>query len=270
MKVKDVMSTPVITEDEDVSGTIISREMELSGIGSVVITKEGKPVGIVTDRDIAIKIFATRRTVSEVKVKEIMSSPLITIGPEAPVEKACELLAKNDIRRLPVMENDKLVGIVSVRNILTRAPECVHKFYPAEEKVVEGVLEVGDVMTREVIIEDEDTPVTKISEDMEMTGIGSVVITSEGKPAGIVTNRDIVSKVIMEDRKASEIKAKEIMSAPLITIGPEAPVEKACELLAKNDIRRLPVMENDKLVGIISVRNILIRAPKHVKKFYPG
>jgi len=269
MKVEDVMSSPVITEDEDVSVTIISEDMELSGIGSVVITKEGKPAGIVTDRDIMIKICATRRT-GKVKVKEIMSSPLITIAPEALVEEACELMAANDIRRLPVMENDELVGIVSVRNILTRAPEHVHRFYPAEGKVVAELLEVGDIMTLKVITEDENTPVAKISEGMKVSGIGSVVITSEGKPAGIVTDRDMAIKVIMKDRKASEIKAKEIMSSPLITIAPEASVEKACELLAKNNIRRMPVMENNELVGIISVRNILTRAPEHVKKFYPA
>ena len=269
MKVKDVMTREVITEDEDVLVTVLSRDMELSGIGSVVITSEGKPAGIVTDRDIMIKICAARRT-GKIKAKEIMSSPLITIGPEASVEEACELMAENDIRRLPVMENEELVGIISVRNILTNAPEHVQKFYPAEGEVVAELLEVGDVMTREVITEDEATPVNKISEEMKVRGIGSVVITSEGKPAGIVTDRDIAIKVIMKDRKASEIKAKEIMSSPLITIAPEAPLEKACELMAENDIRRLPVMENDELVGIISVRNILTNAPEHVRKFYPG
>ena len=126
------MSRPVITEGEDASVTIISKDMELSGIGSVVITKEGKPVGIVTDRDIAVKVKMWNRRPSELKAKEIMSSPLITVKQEVPVEEACELLTANDIRRLPVIEDDKLVGIMSVRNILTRAPEYVHKFYPAE------------------------------------------------------------------------------------------------------------------------------------------
>ena len=78
-----------------------------------------------------IKIYAARRT-GKIKAKEIMSSPLITIGPEASVEEACELMAENDIRRLPVMENEELVGIISVRNILTNAPEHVRKFYPGE------------------------------------------------------------------------------------------------------------------------------------------
>jgi CBS domain-containing protein len=270
MKVKDVMSSPVITEDEDTSVTVIARDMELSEIGSVVITREDKPVGIVTDRDISIKICAKMGTPGEVTVKGIMTSPLITIEPEAPVEKACELLAENDIRRLPVMENDKLEGIISVRNILTGAPEYVQRFYPAEDELVSERLEVGDVMTLAVITEDEDAPVSKISKDMEESEIGSVVITRGGKPVGVVTDTDIASKVIMKDKKASEIKAKEIMCSPLITIGPDAPVEKACGIMAAKGIRRMPVMDEDKLVGIISVRNILTRSPGHVHKFYPG
>ncbi|RCV63913.1 CBS domain-containing protein [Methanophagales archaeon] len=270
MKVKDVMSSPVITEDEDTSVTIVARDMELSEIGSVVITREDKPVGIVTDRDISIKICAKMGTPGEVTVKGIMTAPLITIGPEAPVEKACELLAENDIRRLPVMENDKLVGIISVRNILTGAPEHVQRFYPAEGELVSERLEVGDVMTREVITEDEDTIVSKISKTMEESGIGGVVILKGGKPVGMVSDGDIASKVIMNDKNASEIKAKEIMCSPLVSIGPDAPVEKACGIMAAKEIRRMPVMDEDKLVGIISVRNILTRSPGHVHKFYPG
>jgi CBS domain-containing protein len=132
------------------------------------------------------------------------------------------------------------------------------------------ILEVGDVMTHEVITEDEDASVTIISNDMEQSGIGSVVITKGGKPVGIITDRDIAIKVIMKDRKPSKIKAKEIMSSPLITIEPYEPMEKACKLLAEKDIRRLPVMEGDELVGIISVRNVLTRNPTCVKRFYPG
>ncbi len=130
-------------------------------------------------------------------------------------------------------------------------------------------LEVRDVMTPQVVTEDEEAPVTKISMDMEVSGIGSVVITKEGKPAGIITDRDIATKVIMKNRRPGEIKAKEIMSAPLTTIEPDASIEKACELLAENGIRRVPVIEDDKLVGIISVRNILTRNPMCVTKFYP-
>ncbi|MCW7079424.1 MAG: CBS domain-containing protein [Canidatus Methanoxibalbensis ujae] len=132
------------------------------------------------------------------------------------------------------------------------------------------LLEVRDVMTPEVVTEEEDTPVTKIAKDMEVYGIGSVIITREGEPVGIVTDRDIALKVIKEDRLVREVKAKDIMSSPLITIEADASIEKACEIMAKNRIRRLPVVEDDKLVGVISVRNILTRSPACVSKFYPA
>ena len=131
------------------------------------------------------------------------------------------------------------------------------------------MLEVGDVMTPKVITAEEETPVSKLSNKMEVAEIGSIVITKGGKPIGIVTDRDIAIKVIMKDRKGSEIKAKEIMSSPVATIAPDAPLEKACELMAEKGIRRLAVIEDEKLVGIISVRNILTRSPTSVSKFYP-
>lgn len=132
LEVGDVMTPEVIAEDEKTRVTKLSTEMEMAGIGSVVITREGKPIGIVTDRDIALKVCAMKRNPDDVTAKEIMSSPLLTIEPDASLEKACELLAENGIRRLPVVEEEKLVGIISVRNILTRNPACVHKFYHME------------------------------------------------------------------------------------------------------------------------------------------
>ncbi|MFZ2071606.1 MAG: CBS domain-containing protein [Halobacteriota archaeon] len=131
------------------------------------------------------------------------------------------------------------------------------------------LLEVGDIMTPKVITADEDAPITKISKEMELMGVGSVVITKEGKPVGIVTDRDIALKVTVKDKIPREIKAKEIMSSPVITIGPDEPQERACKLMAERGIRRLLVMENDKLVGIISVRNIVTRNPACIKTLYP-
>jgi CBS domain-containing protein len=131
LEVGDVMTPNVITEDEDAPVTKLSKQMELGNIGSVVITKAGKPVGIVTDRDIAIKVCALKRNPAEVRAREIMSSPLLTIERDTSLERACELLAERGVRRLPVIDGNELVGIVSVRNILTRNPTCVHKFYPS-------------------------------------------------------------------------------------------------------------------------------------------
>jgi len=291
MKVREIMTRPVIAEDEDALITEIVKDMAELGIGSVVITKEGKPAGIVTERDLVLKVLLKNKRASEVKAKEIMSFPLVTIEPETSVEEACELVAKNGMKRLPVVENDVPIGIVSVRNILTKKPGYVKRFYPEvrvlasrckqgvcsvvsyfsfgkEKRGEKGKMKVGDIMTSPIIAEDEDTLVTKIAEDMDELGIGSVVITKEGKPAGIITERDIALKVLLKDRMASEVKAKEIMAFPLITLEPETSVEEACELAAKKRIKRLPVVENGVLVGIVSIRDLLTRKPECVKDFY--
>jgi len=291
MKVRDIMTSPIIAEDEDTLVTEIAKDMAELGIGSVVITSEGKPAGIITERDLALKVLLKDRKASEVKAKEIMSSPLITIEPETSVEEACELVAKEGIKRLPVVENDALIGIVSVRNILTKKPEYVKRFHPEvrvlasrckqalcsvapsflfrkENRGEKGGMKVRDIMTSPIIAEDEDTSVTEIAKDMAELGIGSVVITSEGKPAGIITERDLALKVLLKDRKASEVKAKEIMAFPLVTLEPEVSVDEVCKLAAKKRIKRLPVVENGVLVGIVSIQDLLTRKPECVKGFY--
>jgi len=130
-----------------------------------------------------------------------------------------------------------------------------------------GLLEVRDIMTCPTITEDEDTLVAKLSRSMTLSGIGSVVITKEYKPIGIVTDRDIVIKVIMKGKDQSMVKAKEIMSSPLITIEPDASLGYICKFLIEQGIRRLPVIEDDELVGMVSLRNIVTTEPLNVKQY---
>ncbi|MBE0515978.1 MAG: CBS domain-containing protein [Methanophagales archaeon] len=291
MKVRDIMTRPVIAEDGAALVTKIAEDMAELGIGSVVITSEGKPAGIITERDLALKVLLKNKRASEVKAKEIMSFPLITTGPETSVEEACELVAEKGVKRLPVVENDVLIGIVSIRNILTKKPRYVKRFYPevrvlasrckqavrlvvpyflfrTEKRSEIGELKVREIMTRPVIAEDEETLVTTIAKDMNELGIGSIVITRKGKPSGIITERDLALKVLLKDRKASEVNAKEIMAFPLVTIEPEASVDEVCKLAVKKRIKRLPVVENGSLVGIVSIRDLLRWKPEYVREFY--
>jgi CBS domain-containing protein len=129
-------------------------------------------------------------------------------------------------------------------------------------------MKVETIMSRPIITEDEETPVNRIAKDMDKLKIGSVVITKKGKPAGIITERDIALKVLLKDKRAGEVKAKEIMSAPIVTVEPEVSVEEACKLAAKKRIKRMPVVENGVLVGIVSIRDLLTRRPEYVKEFY--
>ncbi len=292
MKVKDIMTHPIIAEDEEVLVTKIAKEMAEWGVGSVVVTSDSKPAGIITERDIVSKVLLRNKRASEVKAKEIMSFPLITIEPQTSVKEACELVAKKCIKRLPVVENDVLIGIVSIGNILTKKPGCAKRFYnhpeaPSlasrckqairstvpyflfriEKREEKGKIAVRDIMTRSIVTEDEDTVVTKIATDMEL-GAECVVITSRGRPEGIITERDIALKVLLQDRRASEVKAKEIMAFPLVTIEPGASVDEACKLAARKRIKRLLVVEKGVLRGIVSIRDVLSTKPECIREFY--
>ncbi|MHC1565583.1 MAG: CBS domain-containing protein [Candidatus Syntropharchaeales archaeon] len=130
MKVKDVMSTPIITEDGNTTVDLAASILDAMGVGSLVVTEEGVPVGIITERDMALKVLSKNRSAGEVKLKEIMTSPLIMIDADASVDDAGKLMAEKKIRRLLVRDDGEIIGIVTVRDLLTRKPELVEKIYP--------------------------------------------------------------------------------------------------------------------------------------------
>jgi CBS domain-containing protein len=86
-------------------------------IGCVVVVRGRKPVGIITERDISRRVAKGSKALMT-KVRQVMSGPLISVAPSTPIEKAVYLMLKHGIRRLPVVEKEKLVGLVSERDLL--------------------------------------------------------------------------------------------------------------------------------------------------------
>ncbi len=116
--VEDVMSSPVITIDGEMSireGVQIMRDRK---IGCLIVTLQGRPEGIVTERDILEKVVAQDRDINKTKMREVMSTPLITVHREMGILEAMRLMRRQNIRRLVVMEGSALVGIVTERDII--------------------------------------------------------------------------------------------------------------------------------------------------------
>ena len=99
-----------------------TKEMKSERVGSIIITENGKPIGVLTESDILRKIVAEEKDASKISVDEVMSSPPITIEPSAPIEEAVRIMGENKIRRLPVVENGKIVGMLTERDILQASP----------------------------------------------------------------------------------------------------------------------------------------------------
>jgi CBS domain-containing protein len=112
-KVKDFMAKGVLTIDKDKTIFEAAELMAQKGVGDIVVTDMEIPRGIVTERDFVRRVIAKRKTVDD-KISDIMSTPLITIGPEASLSVAARRMVNNKIRRLPVMKHHKIVGIIVV------------------------------------------------------------------------------------------------------------------------------------------------------------
>ncbi|MDH5448610.1 MAG: CBS domain-containing protein [Candidatus Bathyarchaeota archaeon] len=123
---------------------------------------------------------------------------------------------------------------------------------------------VRSVMAKPVITIKKNSSVREAAEIMSKKGVGSIVVNSEGKPVGIVTERDIVERVVARGLDASKVQMKEIMSKSLITTKGEMPIIEAIRMMQKKKIRRLLIMENKKLVGIVTQRDLLRALAFHV------
>lgn len=126
---------------------------------------------------------------------------------------------------------------------------------------IERELTVSEVMNKTVIVMDINSDIPAIAREMINRAAGSVIITENGKAMGIITERDLVRGIIKEDKKPSEVKANELLSTPLLTIEPGKSIVEASEIMLKANIKRLPVLENGMVIGVISNTDILMVTP---------
>jgi len=112
-KIREIMSKHVVTIDEGKSAIEAARLMTEKGIGSLMVTKEGKTIGIITERDLVVRVLAKGVDPRTTKVEEVMTKPIITSTPDTPIADVVKLMSRYKIRRVPIVENETLVGIVT-------------------------------------------------------------------------------------------------------------------------------------------------------------
>ena len=115
--ISQIMNTSILSVDSSVTATDAAKMMEDTDVGAVVVLENNIPVGIVTDRDFAIKIAAHSYPI-DTPVRRIMSSPLISIDPHSDLWIASDLMSTRKVRKLPVIDDDKVVGIITSSDIV--------------------------------------------------------------------------------------------------------------------------------------------------------
>ena len=125
LKVEDVMVREVITIDENVTAKEAADVMNKFEIGCLIAVKKGKAVGIITERDLLKRVVAEVKDANKTKVKDIMSSPLVVVEPSTELEEAVKLMFQMKIKKLPVVDGKRLVGLVSLTDIARFQPQMI-------------------------------------------------------------------------------------------------------------------------------------------------
>lgn len=244
--VKDIMSTEIVSIGVDATMNEATKIMGERHIGSLIIEDYETPVGIVTERDLLSKVLASGLNPKDVKVREVMSYPLIKICATAEIKEAARMMIKKK-GRLAVFRCGDLVGIITASDLIRSLPD-----------VPETRLMVDEYMTKQVRTADEKTPIADIAKIMGEERIGSVIITSKGVPSqmSIFTERDLLTTFLAKE-KSLDTEVGEASSSPLITSCSGTSIHKTAATMTSNHIRRLPITKKGKLVGIITARDLV-------------
>ena len=123
---------------------------------------------------------------------------------------------------------------------------------------------VREAMTASVSSVSPSQSLADAAEVMKREDVGSVPVVEEGRLAGIVTDRDIVTRAVAEQRDPQAVTVEEIASQELVTIEPEQDLDEALALMARHKVRRLPVLEQGRLVGMLAQADVALEAKEEM------
>jgi len=125
IRVEEVMVKTVVTVDTNKSAKDAADIMNRFEIGSLIVVKKDKAIGIVTERDLLKRVVSEDRDPKKTKVGDIMSKPLIVVEPATELEEAARLMFKMKIKKLPIVEQGKLLGLVTLTDLARFQPEMM-------------------------------------------------------------------------------------------------------------------------------------------------
>jgi CBS domain-containing protein len=243
-KVGDIMSRDVFTTTPETPMAKAAKIMGEQHIGSLIVMKYGTPIAIVTERDLLSKVLAGGLDLETTLVGEVMSYPLIKICPSLEIREAARIMIHKK-GRLVVFECGELAGVIAASDLIREMPDAP-----------ETSLNVDDFMTREIISVGEDETVATAVGIMGAERVGSVMVTRNGKPWGIFTERDLLSKFLVEGRSLDTQVGRE-SSSPLKTSPAGISIHKAAKMMTEHHIRRLPLIKKKQIAGIITARDLV-------------
>lgn len=234
-----------------------AERMSLKRIGCLLVESEdptGRPIGILTETDLVRKVLAAGLDPMVTMANQVMVSPILTIIGDRTMLDASHVMETNHIRHLCVVEAGEIIGIISVRDL-------VRSFVDVESGPVNDLDKVyrplSILMATAFATIPTDASLVTAAQLMREKRLGSLLAIEAGELVGIVTECDLVRKGLAVNRAAEHTHVSAVMSSPLLSIDVNRTVRDASKMMAEQGVRHLTVTESGKIVGVLSVRDLV-------------
>lgn len=246
---RDILTPGVVGVPSGATMAKALESMRKTRISSVVALNRGRPAGILTERGVISALAEHGKQLLTRKVREVMSSPVLTAPEDMLIHQAFSMLMERGFRHLVVVDSrGRALGMVTQTNMVQNL---------GVEYFVE-IKRVGQIMARNVASLDLGDSLGRALDLMVRGPFSCVVALEDGKPAGIVTERDMVS-LVAEGRDLETTPIGDVMSRPVMTVSRDTAVHQAAAMMREKGVRRLVVADGEGLAAGILTQSDLVK-----------
>ena len=259
MKVSDVMTKDIITVDKDVNLKHVLNIMKKHEITKIPVLENKKLVGMITDNIIVYKLGSIRKRgipASRLHASSVTDKEIDCISPDTEVKTILKKVGKPGPTMLCIKENDNLVGIITKADLLP---------------LVESKKQIREIMNKKLHTASSDDRVIHARRIMIDKDIARLPVINQGTLVGMISDNEIsfaLAKIKRsfppgkQKHRLEELLVKNVMKTPAIWIDPHMIVTDVANIMLKKNVGALPIIENGKLIGIVSRTDLLNTIPR--------
>jgi len=242
--VADVMSRDVATVGPEQTVLDAVGLMSQRDISSVVVAGEDGLVGLLSETDILEKVIARGLEPGDLSVAGLLGGAAESVSPDMSILEAGTVMGEKALKRLPVVEQGRIVGVVTQTDLVRAL-------------VAYGMwTDVAGIMNGDLATAQKDATASETARTMAARGISCIVVVEGQEAVGVLTERDLLRRVVAEQRDPEKLRVEQVMSSPVISVSPGYSVFSASRIMEKMNIRRLVVIENGRVCGLVSQTDI--------------
>ncbi len=245
-----------------------AQRMETERVGALVLVEDERPLGMLTDRDLVVRLVAEGQRAEAARVCDVASRPVAGLAEDLSLQAATLEMAEHGARRMPVVDDrGHLVGMLTADDLiclvateLTALADVASEQSPPERRTAPApVLRESEHYARRPVTVVETQSAQDAARAMRDEGVGSVIVLDDSKrPKGLITDRDLVCRVVAPDLDAASTPVGQLVKRALLTLDASEPLQRVVATMSEHGIRRIPLTRDDELFGIVTYDDVVV------------